>query len=347
MRSTHRLKGKSGFSLIECIIAIAVFSILALFVAMLLNNAMHGHRDNLSETRSLRAQRRALAGNDADAVVTRAVSPGSVPFQFSAGVGQVDYVLNANVVNEVVIVDSGAQGRGLELNSLVPVAHGRSRRLVINPIEVHFTGVTGIDLGSAPDSISSVNMSLIPHFSSIPANNGGSGAVYSVLNPVRMTSCLVHTNFDMVCSSSDTDSDCFAQPDFFAYQFQVNVYANTALEDTLPPVDISLNITARPDIIVGLIAASGYEERINFRMVEENRYGEPYGVVDMRRIPVTGLSSEYHFLLITNAPIPVFVPNMDGTPSDEHSHNLPDWLGILNRPDAPVVEPPDPDDDEE
>jgi prepilin-type N-terminal cleavage/methylation domain-containing protein len=65
MKIFYKLKAKSGFTLIECLVAIMVFAVLSAIVVMLLNASIVTHRDNLSETRSLREQRRILSSSNA------------------------------------------------------------------------------------------------------------------------------------------------------------------------------------------------------------------------------------------------------------------------------------------
>lgn len=53
----RNIRNKRGFALVECVIAIAVFTIMAMMIAMLVNMAIRTHQDNIRETRLLREQR--------------------------------------------------------------------------------------------------------------------------------------------------------------------------------------------------------------------------------------------------------------------------------------------------
>ncbi|MCL2070616.1 MAG: hypothetical protein FWH07_00065 [Oscillospiraceae bacterium] len=84
-----KLNSKKGFALVECVVAIGVFTIMSLIVAMLLNAAITTHRSNISETRSLRAQRNdfmegVAGGNMLDR--GDATKP-SIEFSFDDGAG--------------------------------------------------------------------------------------------------------------------------------------------------------------------------------------------------------------------------------------------------------------------
>ncbi|MDR0197259.1 MAG: type II secretion system GspH family protein [Oscillospiraceae bacterium] len=61
MKSFVKLKSKSGFTLVECIIAILVFAIMSLLVMTLLSLSIQQHSDNMRSTRAMGAQRQQLS----------------------------------------------------------------------------------------------------------------------------------------------------------------------------------------------------------------------------------------------------------------------------------------------
>ncbi|MCL2036491.1 MAG: prepilin-type N-terminal cleavage/methylation domain-containing protein, partial [Oscillospiraceae bacterium] len=80
MKGLKSLKSKAGFSLVECLVAILVFTIMSLIVATILNAAITSHRSNMEETRSLKNQREALREGD---VVAREAVGAFAPVQFN------------------------------------------------------------------------------------------------------------------------------------------------------------------------------------------------------------------------------------------------------------------------
>jgi prepilin-type N-terminal cleavage/methylation domain-containing protein len=161
MRYSSRFKSKSGFSLVECIIAIAVFAVLSALVAMLLSNSLTTHRDNMSETRSLRGQR--LAHVERADIGERGNHPPTVRFNFgggSGGVNEVRYNFEAFVAEEAVYLRADALRRGLELNSMQAPAGSTSgsRASQKNPIVAHYPGGIAVDpfLNPPADSVPAV-----------------------------------------------------------------------------------------------------------------------------------------------------------------------------------------------
>jgi prepilin-type N-terminal cleavage/methylation domain-containing protein len=120
------MKHKKGFTLTECVIAIAVFSILSMIIASLLNASLTSHRNNLNDTRSLREQRSMLTrGIDAD----RGASGEAVSFSFGGGV-DITYNLTPKVASNALESDAALSlhRRGLELTRFAG-NHGTNNRM--------------------------------------------------------------------------------------------------------------------------------------------------------------------------------------------------------------------------
>jgi len=130
MKRIQKLKAKSGFTLVECVIAIMVFSILAAVVVTLLNAAITTHISNMSETRSLRAQRTLISRGDGEK--RNHGSDPTLPFAFtcvpplpaghsaadcnSCKTATISYELAAGVANQDEVFSQAEVGRiGLEL----------------------------------------------------------------------------------------------------------------------------------------------------------------------------------------------------------------------------------------
>ncbi|MDR0222494.1 MAG: prepilin-type N-terminal cleavage/methylation domain-containing protein [Oscillospiraceae bacterium] len=126
MEYLRKLKSKSGFTLVECLVAILVFAIMSLLVATILTSSMTAHRENMSETRSLRSQRRELLqGND----VARDAAAAERVFDFGSGI-TATYDFNA------VIADSDPDfvaRRGLELTRFNVDSVGATARYTPKP----------------------------------------------------------------------------------------------------------------------------------------------------------------------------------------------------------------------
>ena len=102
---------KRGFGLVECVIAIAIFTIMSLIVAMLLGQSIAMHNRNFAETRSVREQRRAMMGQAGTSLVGRAdagVTDGELVLFFrDAGTGfRVRYHFQALISDDI---DGGLQ----------------------------------------------------------------------------------------------------------------------------------------------------------------------------------------------------------------------------------------------
>jgi prepilin-type N-terminal cleavage/methylation domain-containing protein len=87
MRIISKIRTKTAFTLVECIVAMAVFAIMSLLVATLLAAAIRVHRHNVQETRNIREQKRDLAQGS---VVSKAVSE-QYTFDFGAFGVQYDF----------------------------------------------------------------------------------------------------------------------------------------------------------------------------------------------------------------------------------------------------------------
>jgi len=74
------LKKKSGFTLAECIIAIAIFAIMALMVLMLMSATIKTHDQNAQTSRKLLAQKEELANGDSNVKAT-----GTITVDFGGG----------------------------------------------------------------------------------------------------------------------------------------------------------------------------------------------------------------------------------------------------------------------
>ncbi|MCL1881908.1 MAG: prepilin-type N-terminal cleavage/methylation domain-containing protein [Oscillospiraceae bacterium] len=132
MKYLQKLKSKKGFTLVECVIAIAVFSIMAALITMLLQAALSTHRDNMSETRSLRQQRRALNsgiivedGENPAEIVARSGSE-SVVFNFN-GVDNTPFNATYSLTPYILERDFDIEGvhrRGLEVTGFRGVGAG-------------------------------------------------------------------------------------------------------------------------------------------------------------------------------------------------------------------------------
>jgi prepilin-type N-terminal cleavage/methylation domain-containing protein len=149
MKNIKRLNKKKGFTLVECVIAIAVFSILSMIIASLLNAALTAHKNNLHDTRSLREQRRLLSAAASDnATEARALnSAQSVRFNF----GDIEVTYNLSAI--VARAGSAAPGldvdftRGLQLSGLRHDTRNHVRRPSGTPeVEVSFATLSGIIL---------------------------------------------------------------------------------------------------------------------------------------------------------------------------------------------------------
>jgi prepilin-type N-terminal cleavage/methylation domain-containing protein len=109
MKNLCRIKTKFGFTLVECVVAIGVFAIMSLMIAVMLSASLHNHRRNMEDTRGLKEQRDAFMENQ---VVDRGLPiDGDITFQFS-GLANVTYQLNT------VISSIGSDG--LELAAFRP-----------------------------------------------------------------------------------------------------------------------------------------------------------------------------------------------------------------------------------
>jgi prepilin-type N-terminal cleavage/methylation domain-containing protein len=100
----QKLKGKKGFTLVECLVAITIFAIMAMMVAVLLDFSIRTHRDNMSRTRSLREQRSEIvaAGAGAATLVGRG---DTVDFEIdfinsSGGQFTVDFTFTSQVTGD-------------------------------------------------------------------------------------------------------------------------------------------------------------------------------------------------------------------------------------------------------
>jgi len=65
-----KLKWKSGFTLVECIVSIAVFAIMALLVATIISAALQAHDSNKQTSRNLITQKESLASRGSGATDT-------------------------------------------------------------------------------------------------------------------------------------------------------------------------------------------------------------------------------------------------------------------------------------
>ncbi|MCL1866007.1 MAG: type II secretion system GspH family protein [Oscillospiraceae bacterium] len=61
-----RIGSKSGFTLVECLIAITVFALMSILVAGLINSALIKHRSNMEQTRNLKVQKDNLLRNNTE-----------------------------------------------------------------------------------------------------------------------------------------------------------------------------------------------------------------------------------------------------------------------------------------
>jgi len=61
-----KLKRKSGFTLVECLVSIAVFAIMALIVTTIISASLRTHTDNKRTSRGLLTQKEALASRTVD-----------------------------------------------------------------------------------------------------------------------------------------------------------------------------------------------------------------------------------------------------------------------------------------
>lgn len=109
LENLKNLGNKSGFTLVECVIAIAVFSILAMLVASLLQGALTAHSNNLHDTRSLREQRRLLTQGHTENRANNAASP----ISFNFGGVNITYGMTAIVADENAIDDDTSGRRAL------------------------------------------------------------------------------------------------------------------------------------------------------------------------------------------------------------------------------------------
>jgi prepilin-type N-terminal cleavage/methylation domain-containing protein len=93
MRYIQKLKAKRGFTIVECLVAIVVFAIMAMIIAVLLDSSIKIHRRNMSETRSLREQRRDLVRDD-----SLQGRGDNASFSLNFGEFTADYNLTAEVI---------------------------------------------------------------------------------------------------------------------------------------------------------------------------------------------------------------------------------------------------------
>jgi prepilin-type N-terminal cleavage/methylation domain-containing protein len=127
MKKIREFKFKRGFTLVECLIAIMVFSIMSGIIVMLLNAAITNHRRNMADARSLREQRDALmqdagkffGGGADDRQLTVVRDKNLVEFNFS-GIASVQYDLTAVVADE----DELDEDVGLQISSVIPTKSG-------------------------------------------------------------------------------------------------------------------------------------------------------------------------------------------------------------------------------
>ncbi|MCL1832250.1 MAG: prepilin-type N-terminal cleavage/methylation domain-containing protein [Oscillospiraceae bacterium] len=145
MKFLQRCKIKSGFSLVECVIAIAVFSIMSMIVATMLNASITTHLNNMSETRSLRGQRHELA-RDSGTVGSGGVRGAvNVSFNFNGGTNNVVYPFVDRVVDQDNASFAGdwdlpkAKRTGLELTGLKQGASNGNRKSKSTTFETSFT----------------------------------------------------------------------------------------------------------------------------------------------------------------------------------------------------------------
>jgi prepilin-type N-terminal cleavage/methylation domain-containing protein len=144
MKMKNFRKGKAGFTLVECLVAIVVFTIMAMAVALLLNNAVNLHRRNMHESRSMKAQRQALVRAGENSIDPSIVTP-PLEFQFedSSGNPIVDASFNFSTftANDDAVEDRNGDG--------------------IGGLEIHRREVTGMGPprgGSSPAILASVRV---------------------------------------------------------------------------------------------------------------------------------------------------------------------------------------------
>jgi len=139
MKFLKKLRKNSGFTLVECLISIVVFAIMALIVMTLLSASLRIHEKNRANTRSLVVQRDGLAkGNTTDGASSL------LNITFSDGTN----TINAQFNVKRVTADSGAsdyanddEQRGLELTNIADTRNtGTVPKVFGNP------GATGISI---------------------------------------------------------------------------------------------------------------------------------------------------------------------------------------------------------
>ncbi|MCL1902898.1 MAG: prepilin-type N-terminal cleavage/methylation domain-containing protein [Oscillospiraceae bacterium] len=91
-----KYKSKSGFALVECIIAIAVFTIMSLMIAMLINASIQTHRSNIEENRSIKSQKKDISRSGTN-VVNRATSGEMIVIEFDGISDPVAYKFDARI----------------------------------------------------------------------------------------------------------------------------------------------------------------------------------------------------------------------------------------------------------
>lgn len=112
MKQLIKLKRKEGFTLVECLIAIAVFAIMSLLVMTIISAALNEHSRNRDTQRSLIIQREGLASNNTTS------TSGTIKMTFTDEDG---HTYTAEFAVDRVITDGSYTDevkRGLELTAI-------------------------------------------------------------------------------------------------------------------------------------------------------------------------------------------------------------------------------------
>ncbi|MCL1788896.1 MAG: hypothetical protein FWG33_00900 [Oscillospiraceae bacterium] len=126
----NRIKSRAGFALVECVVAIGVFTIMALIVAMILSASVDTHRKNVEQNRSLKNQKDDFSTggtNDRNGTADKR----KLEIDFGGGL-DVEYIFDAKVsvnyggtgleLTEFFTNTTGFDRQGLEENRIMPIS---------------------------------------------------------------------------------------------------------------------------------------------------------------------------------------------------------------------------------
>ena len=331
----RKIVRKTGFALVECVVAIAVFTIMAMIIAMLLNAAIVTHNKNVQEVRSIRNQKHDIVAGNVDPR-----SNDSLVLNFGGAVGTVTYEFDAK------ISDRGAVG--LELTEFYTDLSGpKIDDKPIMPISLSALPWKSIVTErKAGIGIMSQNSSILrndamtkswgddatPMNAGIPAVNTKNLFTYKIPAPA-LTATHGQPGFindrvavwENAASYNDwlanpTSANRGTRPSGALYAHMIQVVVNRTIEAqtdmSQPPCTIRLHV---PKSVVGIVFSSELNDKI--WLVTNNTEDPLFNDIILARPAGDPRFTTFNFAIITKE-------HIKPPPKDKNTGDLREWLRL-------------------